>query len=268
MAIECAHCGFRDPIPFKCKLCGGQYCYNHHLPEVHNCPGLVAYGDKIREGEKFEYGSQLPLKKRKRPLFGILEDGISIITNNYSLAILTIAIFTFSLDTIFNGLTKNLELYPSRIISQPWTLITFMFVYRGPWHLFFVVFNLFFIGPELERRIGGKMFLIVFFASGIIVAIGYSLWSVFAVGSDAPPASGASVAFYAVCACLVVIAPNISVYLYIIPMKILHALIFITLLDILINSLNYTIAYTIAIGIITGILFGLNIKETGQFNRY
>jgi len=39
--IKCEVCGKELIIPYKCKYCGGYFCVEHHLPEKHNCPGLV-----------------------------------------------------------------------------------------------------------------------------------------------------------------------------------------------------------------------------------
>ncbi|MCE8427446.1 MAG: rhomboid family intramembrane serine protease [Candidatus Methanoperedens sp.] len=252
-------------MPFKCKFCGRQFCYNHRLPEVHNCAELASYKEKVRESGKFEYLSGLPIKKQKKPLFGPLTGIFSVITNNYSLTILFIATFAFFFDILFPGSTSNLELYPTRILSQPWTLITHIFLHSGPLHLLFNMMFLFFFGPELERRIGGKRFLIVFFVSGIIAAIGYSLWSVFVLNSPTP-AVGASGALFGIFACLAVLAPHIEVYIYFIPMKITYALIFFAMFDLLFIGSGDAIARSAHLsGLVAGLLFGRHIKQTGQF---
>ncbi|RLI37006.1 hypothetical protein DRO55_02340 [Candidatus Bathyarchaeota archaeon] len=33
---------------FRCKRCGGLYCSEHRLPEMHNCPGLGASRNSVR----------------------------------------------------------------------------------------------------------------------------------------------------------------------------------------------------------------------------
>jgi membrane associated rhomboid family serine protease len=127
---------------------------------------------------------------------------------------------------------------------------------------------LFFVGPELERRIGGKRFLIVFFLSGITAAIGYSLWSVFAIKSIAP-AVGASGAIMGIFACLAILAPDIQVYIYFIPMKITYALIFFTLLDLLFIGSGDTIARSAHLtGVVAGLVMGRHIKKSGRYAGY
>ena len=252
-------------MPFKCKFCSGQYCYRHRLPEMHKCTGLAIYKEKVRESGKFEYIPELSVKKPKRSLLGPLTGVFSLITSNYSLTIMVICFLTFFLDIIFPGITRGLELYPARILSQPWTLITHMFLHSGPMHLLFNMMFLFFFGPELERRIGGKRFLMVFFISGIIAATGYTLWSVFVLGSVSP-AVGASGALFGIFACLAVLAPHIEVYVYFIPMKITYALIFFALFDLLFIGSGDTIARSAHLsGLVAGLFFGRNIKRKGQF---
>ncbi len=256
-------------MPFTCKFCGNSYCYNHRLPESHDCGGLAAFKEKVRASGKIHaYEPDLIVKRSRKTLFNPLNKAVSIIKSNYSLTILTIAILSFFLDMIIPGYSFYLALYPSNILYQPWTLITHMFLHSGPIHLLFNMMFLFFFGPELERRIGGKRFLIVFFLSGIIAAIGYSLWSVFILGSFAP-AVGASGALFGIFACLAVLAPDIQIYVYFIPMKITHALIFFALLDLLFIGSGDAIARSAHLsGLVAGLLMGKNIKKMGQYVSY
>lgn len=39
--VKCEVCGKELIIPYRCKYCGGYFCVEHHLPEKHNCVGLV-----------------------------------------------------------------------------------------------------------------------------------------------------------------------------------------------------------------------------------
>ena len=85
-----------------------------------------------------------------------------------------------------------------------------MFLHANAIHLLFNMMFLFFIGPELERRIGGKRFLAVFFLSGIVAAIGYSIWTLFILNDPLASAVGASGALMGIFACLAIIAPHIQ----------------------------------------------------------
>ncbi len=56
-------------------------------------------------------------------------------------------------------------------------LFTYMFVHAGAGHLFANMLGLFFIGPTVERAIGSYRFFILYYVSGIIGGLGWSLLS-------------------------------------------------------------------------------------------
>ncbi len=268
MSKECEYCCFRDPMPFTCKFCGNSYCYNHRLPESHDCTGLASFKKKVHESGKYYYAPDSAPTRRRSPAFRSLNRAISVIKSNYSLMILVIAIISFFLEYIIPGYSAALELNPLEITSRPWTLVTHMFLHADPLHLLLNMLFLFFVGPELERRIGGKRFLAVFFLSGITAAIGYSLWSVFVIKSIAP-AVGASGAIMGIFACLAILAPDIQLYIYFIPMKITYALIFFTLLDLLLIGSGDTIARSAHLtGVVAGLVMGWHIKRSGRYAGY
>ena len=37
--VNCDHCGKDEYMPFRCRYCGGYFCAEHRLPEMHNCTG-------------------------------------------------------------------------------------------------------------------------------------------------------------------------------------------------------------------------------------
>jgi membrane associated rhomboid family serine protease len=269
MSKECYYCGFRDPLPFTCKFCGNSYCYNHRLPESHNCSGLASYKERVRDsGKLYEYEPDLIAKRHKTPVFGSLTNAISVIRSNYSLTIVTLIIVSFFLQYIIPGYFSYLALSPLDVFSRPWTLVTHMFLHSGPVHLLFNMMFLFFFGPELERRIGGRRFLAVFFLSGIVAGIGYSVWTGLILQSNGS-AVGASGALMGIFACLAVLAPHIQVYIYFIPMKITYALILFALLDLLFFGSGDAIAHSAHLsGVIAGLVMGRHIKRKGQFIGY
>jgi len=273
MAKECNYCGFRDPMPFTCKFCGISYCYNHRLPESHNCAGLALYKERVREsGKLYRHEPDGVVKYNRKSLFDPLKHAFSLITSNYSLTILTIAIISFILQSIIPGYFSYLALSPADIFFRPLkfiiNLITHMFLHGSGIHLLFNMMFLFFIGPELERRIGGKRFLTIFFLSGIVAGIGYSLWSVFILKSAAP-AVGASGALFGIFACLAILAPDVQLYVYFIPMKITHALIFFALFDLIFIGSGDMIARSAHLsGMVAGLVMGWQMKKSARYNRY
>ena len=259
-------------MPFTCKFCGGSYCYDHRLPESHNCTGLAVYKERIREEGKFYHSEPVLVRRKRKPLFGNLNKGLSIIAGNYSLTILVIAILSFFISQIIPGYFSYLALSPFDMFNHPLkfllNLITHIFLHANGIHILFNMMFLFFFGPELERRIGGKKFLEVFFLSGIIAGIGYSLWSLFILNS-AIPAVGASGALFGIFACLAILAPDIQVYVYFIPMKITYALIFFALFDLIFIGSGDPIARSAHLsGVVAGLVIGKELKGKRQSYRY
>jgi membrane associated rhomboid family serine protease len=269
MTKECFYCGFRDPMPFTCKFCGGSYCYSHRLPESHNCSGLTAYKARaIENGIVFK--TDTLIRKRESPVIRNLKHIASVITSNYSLTILVLVLISFVIQNIIGKYTyfSYFALVASDIFTRPWILITHMFLHADGLHLLFNMMFLFFFGPELERRIGGKKFLGVYFISGLVAALGYSFWTLFVLGTNGS-AVGASGALFGIFACLAILAPDIIVYLYFIPMKITYALIFFALLDLLfIGSSGDLVARSAHLsGVVAGLVIGKYLKKTGKYLR-
>ena len=276
MSKECDYCKFRDPMPFVCKFCGGTFCYNHRLPESHNCPGLLKLKERAREtGKYYPYHKPQIVKIKKPSTLHPISRAFSVIKTSYSLTILAIALVSFFLDYFFTYIgypySSYFALSPSDIPNHPLkitlNLVTHMFLHNGPFHLLFNMLFLYFFGPELERRIGGKRFLTVFFISGIIGGISYVLWSFFmAYVFNTPlfPAVGASGALFGIFACLAILAPEIRVYLFFIPvpMKLTQALVFFTLLDIVFIVAGDPIALSAHLGgAAAGLVMGSWIKK-------
>lgn len=56
--------------------------------------------------------------------------------------------------------------YPSSPYFHWWQLVTHMFMHGNFWHLFFNMYSLFIFGSTVERTIGTKKFLILYFVAG------------------------------------------------------------------------------------------------------
>ncbi|NOT06881.1 MAG: rhomboid family intramembrane serine protease [Gemmatimonadales bacterium] len=67
--------------------------------------------------------------------------------------------------------TELFAFVPAAGWYRPWTFVTYMFLHGGFGHIFFNMLSLFFFGPRLEDRLGGKHFLGLYFASGIMGAL-------------------------------------------------------------------------------------------------
>lgn len=68
-------------------------------------------------------------------------------------------------------LVRILWLVPALIPYRPWSVVSYMFLHGGLWHLLFNMIGLYFFGPRLEQRLGGNHFLGLYFMSGITGAL-------------------------------------------------------------------------------------------------
>lgn len=123
-------------------------------------------------------------------------------------------IFLFVLQTIVPGFTDTFVLN-EEAYSQIWRFLTAIFLHGGIAHLLFNLFALALFGSILEKLIGGRRFLIVFFITGILANI-LSL-------SFYPSSLGASGAIFGVIGALVVVRPLMMVWAFGVPMPIFIA---------------------------------------------
>lgn len=56
-----------------------------------------------------------------------------------------------------------------------WQPLTYMFLHGGFMHLLFNMFTLFFLGPETERAMGSRHFLVMYLLSGVLGGLGW-IW--------------------------------------------------------------------------------------------
>lgn len=238
-------------MPFTCKFCGDAFCVEHRLPEKHHCPGLAG----LRNTSKGIIYS--PISREVK----ITRPKISLPIYSYSQAILMICVASFFLQ-IFPPYNEMFALYPTHVIARPWTLLTYMFLHANFVHLLFNMLFLFFFGPRLESLIGSKTFLEIYLGSGIIAGVGHVLTS-------SSPVVGASGALYGIFGCLAVIAPYIIVFVYLIPMKITHAVILFAIMDFLLMGSGDMIAHAAHLsGLLVGIVYGMRLKRSLRRTPY
>ncbi|HII80676.1 MAG TPA: rhomboid family intramembrane serine protease [Methanosarcina sp.] len=151
---------------------------------------------------------------------------------------------------------------PGSLMTRPWTLVTYIFLHSGLWHLFFNMLVLYFFGTALERRVGNNQLLIIFFTAGILSAIGYTFLSRPIFNIYPGPMIGASGAIYGVFAALTVLEPNLRVYVYFIPMRLKHALLIFAIFDFLMVNSSDMIAHTAHLsGLFVGLYMGFRMKK-------
>lgn len=84
-----------------------------------------------------------------------------------------------------------LTLVPQLAVLRPWTLLTYMFLHAGFWHLALNMLGLYFFGPRLESRMGSSHFLRLYLFGGLGGAL-------FSFLPPMAPVVGASGAVFAV----------------------------------------------------------------------
>ena len=121
--------------------------------------------------------------------------------------------FIFYIATLIRpDIITLLGLKPAFFSSEPWTIVTSMFVHAGFFHLFVNMLGTFFLGTYLVRLIGEAKFLTVYLLGGIIGGVFFIL-----LGDEFAVAVGASGAVYALCGTLVVMRPRLKVFIFPIP---------------------------------------------------
>lgn len=109
-------------------------------------------------------------------------------------------------------------LSPSTFVSQPWTIITSMFIHApfpGIAHILGNMFTLYFFGSYVIQLVGERKFWFIYFAGGILGGILYLLLApLFSV------AIGASGAIFAIAGALTVLIPRERVIIFPLPVPI------------------------------------------------
>ena len=113
------------------------------------------------------------------------------------------------------GLVYDLGLWsPTEVFfKHPWGLVTSMFVHEEFFHFFANMITLFFFGSYLNRLIGSRKLLLVYFGGGILGSIFFILLT----PSFSLPAVGASGAVFALGGAMAVVVPRLRVFIFPIP---------------------------------------------------
>lgn len=90
-----------------------------------------------------------------------------------------------------------------------WELITYQFLHQGVWHLLANMLGLFFLGPEVERGLGTNRFFTLYFLSGVLGGLG---WSILAPHWHS--CVGASGAVFGVLGAYAALYPNRQLYVW------------------------------------------------------
>lgn len=92
--------------------------------------------------------------------------------------------FIFSSDFMYANFSA---FFPTSPFFKTWQIITHMFMHGGFMHIAFNMLTLASFGPVLERFLGDKKFLILYFLSGLGAFFLFNLWELFQIYLNAKP---------------------------------------------------------------------------------
>lgn len=105
----------------------------------------------------------------------------------------------------------------SKMLTRPWSPLTYMFVHGGFMHVLFNMLAVFFFGPPLERAMGGRSFLQYYLICGVGAAL-TSILLIQLIGT--PTVIGASGAVFGVMLAFAWRWPDAPIYIWgILPVK-------------------------------------------------
>jgi len=154
-----------------------------------------------------------------------------------------------------------------KLILRPWTIITYMFVQEGFWHLFFNMIWLYWFGKIFVEFMPGRKIYLLYLVGGISGAftfiLAYNVFPVFHDSLNLSTTIGASASVLAITVATAVLVPDYTVnLLFIGPVKIKYIAVFTVILDVLmIRSGNAGGHFAHIGGAISGALFILFIRK-------
>jgi membrane associated rhomboid family serine protease len=214
------------------------------------------------------------ISTRKTSIFSYLSvTFILILINVFAFILFTILISTGVIPLDF------IAIKPSNILQGHylWTFITSMFMHAGFFHLFVNMLSLIFIGSLVEKILGKKRYLYFYLLSGILACLFFVLASLIFVSDMSTFAVGASGALFGIVGLLVILTPNLPVYVMFIPIpiKMKYAAPGILILLWLISVAgNVPIGNTAHLGgLLAGVIYGIYLRnkykrKTKYLSRY
>ncbi len=165
-----------------------------------------------------------------------------------------LCVVVFVLQQIIPGFTDNFSLVSSRAFSEPWMLLTSIFLHADLLHLGYNMIALFFFGLILESIVGTRIFLAIFFVAGLDA----SLISTLFYGQSL----GASGAIFGILGTLAVLRPRMTVFALGVPMPMLAAAAAYLVLDVLGVFYPTNVANIAHItGLFAGLVAGLLLRK-------
>lgn len=206
--------------------------------------------------------------KRKRNVLSGFSVTINLILINIVCFVLAIILLGIFGEKIWNFIALN----PKSIVEGKylWTFLTSMFMHGGFFHIFVNMFSLFFIGSLIERILGRKRYLWFYLISGFFAGVFFVLieWGMNNFNFPVDYASfavGASGALFGVAGLMVMLTPNLPLYVMFIPIpiKAKYAIPGLLLILWLISiTANIGIGNTAHLGgLVAGLIYGIYLRR-------
>jgi membrane associated rhomboid family serine protease len=177
----------------------------------------------------------------------------------WAVKIAAVCVIVFFLKNVYD-ITGDFALRADSWMIKPWTFVTSMFLHGSFEHLFYNMFALVMFGSILEKIIGSKKFLLLYFVSGILAGLGGTFFYESAIG--------ASGAIYGVLGSLATLRPRMVVYAMGVPMPMIVAVIIWATLDFVGMFAPGQIAYAAHLcGLAAGVLISLSWVYEFKENR-
>ena len=172
----------------------------------------------------------------------------------YSLWLVLICFIVFAGQILYPPLTDKYALISSQVLQRPWILLTSIFLHGSASHILYNMFALALFGFILEKIIGSKRFLILFFSSGLFASIGAAIFYNATIG--------ASGAIMGILGTLAVLRPKMTVFVGMIPMPMAAAAAFWALGDFIKLFAPTQVASAAHLfGLAFGIAFGFYLRK-------
>lgn len=171
----------------------------------------------------------------------------------WSVRLVLIISVIFVLQNIFPVITENFSLVSSRALDEPWMFLTSIFLHADIMHLLYNMFALALFGTILEKIVGGKRFLAIFFAAGLLA----SAAAFFFYGASL----GASGAIFGILGALAILRPRMTIWIYV-PMPMIVAIFVWAALDLIGFFYPSGIANAAHLaGLGAGLVFGFALRK-------
>ena len=161
----------------------------------------------------------------------------------------------------------SVAIKPSNVFEGKylWTFLTSIFMHAGVFHLFANMLSLLSLGSLVERLIGPKRYLLFYILSGLFAGVLFVLSSLVLTSDAGLYAVGASGALFGLVGFLIIITPDLPLYVMFIPIpvKMKYAgpgiLIILWLISV---AGNIPIGNTAHLGgLVAGLIYGLYMKK-------